>query len=141
MALLSHIMGISAVRVTLTGANIVEPVASPNDSNPGIIFRTDGTTDKTGILAQINVLTDWIIPNSSANSAYEVRFTNFAGDPFTVEAAAEDVWIDLSSDRQWRLDNTGLGTDNCSCDFEIRFGSSGPAIASGGYTFEAEVAL
>lgn len=109
-----------------------------------VIFRADGTTDKfttqTGT-TQIDVATDWIIPNDAADSTYEVRYTSLVGDAFTFFAAAEDVWVDLGSDRQWGYRDTNSNffvLKTGTATFEIRK-DGGAVIASATYSITANM--
>ncbi len=126
--------------VTLSGETIEDRGGSGRTA--GIRFNTDGTVDKRerNDYTQIDVATDWIIPNVAATSEYEVRFTGHTGDPFTELAAAENIWIAISTAREWKLVNgSGGSTDTANATFEIRRGSSGAAMDTGAYVFIAEV--
>ncbi len=112
----------------------------------GVRVNSDGTVDKreSAVFTQIDSATDWIIPNSAAPDDYEVRITNVvfnAGTGFFVSAAAEDVWIVLTSDREWSVrdtDSSAGGNKDTDFTIEIRKGSSGGAIETGAYTLIAD---
>jgi hypothetical protein len=99
----------------------------------GIRFNADGTVQMTiadaNTWVQIDAAADWITPNDAADSSYELRYTNAVGDIFTTESSAEDVWVDLSVDRFYRIARVPTGTDTVTCDFEIRLGGSTLASA------------
>lgn len=130
--------------LTLSGETIAgTDSGSPFDSTAGIRFNTDGTVEKGeednggGIVwTQMDAATDWIIPNGAATSDFEVRYTNRVGTPdFTTSAAAEDSWVDMSTQRVWLWNETTSGNKTFDADFEMRRGSSGSAEASATYTF------
>ena len=123
----------------LSGETISNSETNPTQGRAHVIFNSDGTVDKRegGTVSQIDSGTDWIIPNSSADSIYEVRFTGLTGDAFDVNAAAADTWIDLSANRTWGYTRGTVGTNTGSATFEIRIGSSGSAQTSASYTLTA----
>lgn len=81
-----------------TGAN----QASDNVSGTAIWrFNTDGTVDRdddAGVV-QVASSTDWIIPNSSASSGYELKWVQVSGDAptNTTNNIAENTWTSLGS--------------------------------------------
>ena len=128
----------TAATVTLSGETIAD--SDSGGATVSIFFRSDGTVDKKegASTSQIDSATDWIIPNGSADSTYEVRCTNIAGDTWSAEAAAEGTWVGLGSDREWRFTDSIPGGYSLTCDFEIRK-DGGAALASTGYTFNLTV--
>lgn len=129
--------------VTLSG----ETVSTVSEEKAGIRVNTDGTIDKIegGTTTQIDTGTDWIIPNGAAHSLHEVRVTNVVdtgGDPgpWTDQAAADDIWIAITSNRFWSVQAVGPGgADSHGADFdlEIRF-NGGAALASFAYSLFSE---
>ncbi len=124
--------------VTVSGATITD-----NDSGSfaaaQIDFRFTGETFRKihSTSAQINSGTDWIIPNGSADSSYDVRYTNKTGlGVFTTSAAAEDIWIDLGSTRLWELRETGGDNVTLTATFEVRK-DGGAVIDSAAYIMRA----
>lgn len=129
--------------VTLSGETGISDAGS-GPRHAGLRFNTDGTLDKligTSTFTQIDAATDWIIPNDQQEAIYEVRYVSFVGDEvFLLDPSGENTWVALSESRTWRITNTtGSTTETASCDFEIRLGSSGSAIATASYAFSAEV--
>lgn len=128
--------------VTLSGEALSD--SDSGGATVSIFFRADGTIDKKegATTTQIDSGTDWIIPNGAGSSSYEVRCTNLtstSSDTWTTEAAAEDTWIDLGSDREWEFtESAPLGAHDLTCDFEIRR-DGGAALASTEYTFDLVV--
>ena len=136
--------------VSLDGGNGVTVSAndgvSPYNSTVGIRFNTDGTVE-TGsringaAIAWVNGGV-WIDPLYVADSSFSVRFTNFdgsGGGDWTSEAAADDVWVNLSGQLTWLFTSTILGTDSFSVDWEVRkTAGAPPATASVGQTFSIE---
>ena len=119
---------------------------SPYNSNVGIRFNTDGTVD-TGESTNGGIIWTetgtWINPTSEADSTYDVRFTNLSqtqgsGD-WNAEAAADDVWIAISSTRTWTANSTIVTVRRWTCDFEVRKnGGAPPTTGSASYTFGIE---
>ena len=122
--------------------NQIDGVA-PYDTQVGIRFNTDGTIE-TGKSVNGAAITwsgagEWIDPTSFADSSYSVRFTNFngaGGGDWTAESAADDVWIDLGTQRIWRMRSTVFETISFTADFEVRKTAGAPPVtASSSYTF------
>jgi hypothetical protein len=130
----------AGIVVQLNPVAATDAAAAPSAATAGIRFNTDGTVDKreSASYTQVNSATDWIIPNGAASSDYEVRYTGHSGDAFTTEAAAEDTWIALSSNRLWQLSKNTAGFYSCTCTFEIRKGT-GATIDTALCTFTANV--
>jgi len=133
--------------VTLSGHNfLVTDGASPFDSKSGFRINTDGTLDELDVLngaaavyTQVDAATDWIIPNDAAAADYEMRVTNVvhtghAG--WTGAASADDVWIDLSSNREWFIVSTSAQVITTDFDIQVRRGS-GVTLASN--TYQAQI--
>lgn len=94
---------------------------------------------------QVDVATDWIVPNEHADSSYEVRFTNLttsgtmvvAGYDLFIPFADEGVWIDLSENRSmiaWTAN--ALNPISVTFDLEIRK-DGGAVLATGSYALNA----
>jgi hypothetical protein len=134
--------GLGGVILTLSGGS-AQDIDSGASATAGFRFNTDGTVDRLqgSSYTQISAATDWIIPNQAADSTYDVRITNIGvGDPFTDLAAAEDVWIDLGTNREYKLVNSGGDLKSNTCDFEIRndAGTTVASTAGGSYDVEAD---
>lgn len=82
------------------------------------LFRTS-----TGYV-QKNSGTDWIIPNSSGDSSYEVRLASINFGAWTTTPAATGAWIDLGTSREWILFDDDPSPFQVAtvreCVFEIR---------------------
>ena len=111
----------------------------------GVRFNTDGTVDKRiATYTQIDVSTDWIIPNTAASGSYEVMTDNWAdtggsGGGFNAAAAAEGVWIALTANREWNVQavgGTGADSSKMTFDAHIRF-NGGATLSSGTYSIES----
>ncbi len=117
---------------------------SPYDTTVGIRFNTDGTVETgksvDGAAITWSAAGEWIDPNAQADSTYSVRFTNFngaSGGDWTTEAAADDAWIGLGSQRVWLMNSTSFETISFTTDFEVRRTSGAPpATGSSSYTFQ-----
>jgi len=126
--------------VTLSGAT-VSNVGAGGTKTSGIRIASDGTVqaNNDGLFTQLSLTTDWIIPNAYASTDFDVRITNVvwtSGAAFDTEAAAEDTWIDLGSNRDWNIvdSNSGAaGVKDVTFDVEIR-DPYGVTAASASYT-------
>ena len=110
--------------VTISGENIWNFIT--NSAN--LWFNASGIVEKQDFdpRQQIDAATDWIIPNASASSAYDIRLLNLVGT-LTTQWAAENVWIDLGTTR-----NCGKASGTADIDVEIRK-DGGAALDSGHY--------
>lgn len=136
--------------VTLSGEAFIVAfdgdVMGPYDTRSGIRINTDGTIDKyTGTnnggytYAQIDASTDWIIPNSAANSSYEVQLDVNSGTPnFSSDSTA--TWLAMSTNRQWIVQRTTVGTSTWNWTLRIRF-NGGAEIDNGAYLGESTNSL
>ena len=142
MSLFFAMLGLSGAKVTLSGQTITDIQASPTDAQAKVIFNTDGTVDQNdaGVVTQIDAGTDWIIPNAAAGdgTGYEVGFTGTPTDAFTTEAAVEDAWVDLSTNRTWGYDTSSDQTlESGNITFRIRRVGSDIILATGTYNLTA----
>jgi len=126
----------------------------------GIAILANGTVTwpRTFTNVQLNPLTDWIIPNTSASSSYEVRLTNLtwvtkdegfivspSGGTYSLPGAPtpggdsdgdQNTWYNLGTDRYWVFhdDDSGAadpaGTQEATFDIQIRKGSTILATAA-----------
>ena len=126
----------SSGTVTVSGETISH--TSLGTATAGIRFNTDGTVDKlTGsTYTQIDVATDWIIPNGAAPDDYEVRLESNSGDAFDAGAAV-GVWVAFSIAREWKQIRSTDGTDTNTAVFGIRKGGAGGALDTGSFVFTA----
>ncbi len=137
MAILAAIAGAGTNGVvTLSGEVISDTGGAPRNARLNI--NADGTVDKVEdtTTTQIDTATDWIFPNAYANGDYDARYTNLSGDALDIEAAAEDIWIALSADRQWGYSTSS--SKSGTMDFEIR-DPGGTTVASTQYTLTATI--
>jgi hypothetical protein len=113
--------GLGGVILTLSGGSAQDTDAGAS-ATAGFRFNTDGTVDRLqgSSYTQISAATDWIIPNQAADSTY--------------------VWIDLGTNREYKLVNSGGDLKSNTCDFEIRndAGTTVASTAGGSYDVEAD---
>jgi hypothetical protein len=130
--------------VTVSGESIAE-ISAVATTTAGIRVGTDGfiTERRGGSYFSIDTGTDWIIPHTSASSLYECRITSVSftvGSGWLVQAAADDIWIDLSANREWSVQDTNSGAAGrkvVSFTLEIRL-NGGAVLDSASYTLEAD---
>lgn len=132
--------------VTLSGEIFIVAfdgdVGGPWDTRSGIRINTDGTISKyLGTVGggytytQIDASTDWIIPNGSASSSYQVKLDVTSGTPNWVSAST-GTWIDMSVNRQWIVRRTTVGNTSWNWTLRIRLGT-GAEIDNGIYAGES----
>jgi hypothetical protein len=111
----------------------------------GVRFNSDGTVDKRiATYTQISPTTDWIIPNGDAPDLFEVMTDNWvdvggSGGGFNQVAAAEGVWIALTSNREWNVlaaAPDGSSSSAMTFDAHIRW-KDNATIVSGSYRIES----
>ena len=139
MSLFFNIMTAAGLNdiVTVSGEGITDIQAG--NARAALVFNTDGTVDKieASTTTQIDSATDWIIPNSTAPSDYEIRFTSLVGAALDgVTNLTEDVFAILSTQRTMDQNRTTVGTDTSTFTVEIRKGS-GSVLSSASYTLTA----
>jgi hypothetical protein len=132
------------VNAVLSGGNggsvIQGDGAAPYNTTVAIRFNTDGTVE-TGKSVNGAAITwssagNWIDPTSAITGTEDVRFTNFngaGGGDWTIEAAADDTWIGITTTRTWQMNSTVLESISFDCDFEVR--DTGLDTGSSSYTF------
>lgn len=108
------------------------------------IWQTDGTLDEkdnTSPNVQINSSTDWIIPNSAADSSYRNRHTSATGDTGTpwVPAASINVWASMTSARGYQVTDTTVAFGGQSVTYVVEMDKgTGTALDSGTMTLTAD---
>ncbi len=111
--------------VTVSGETGISSVGAGNQT-VRVDFLQDGTIDKFETQSgstQLDVATDWIIPNTGADSTFDVRHISPTGDPFDISAAAVNVWVNLGSNRSWGYidtDPSAFAIQNGGATFQIR---------------------
>jgi len=131
------------VTLTLTGATANSlDISAPKTAGAGFSFNMDGTVDdwdrNTGT-TQISTATDWIIPNGSASSDYQMAYTSFSGSALTTdEFGGADTWVAMSENREVRIiTDTDPEVLSCTFTMQVRRGT-GPVLSSAVYTINAE---
>ena len=136
----------AAAVVTVSGENVDSTVGTTSAQSiagikvgaNGVLYRRNGNT-----YTAIDTGTDWIIPRGAA-AGHECRITNVVwnnGGSFTRADAAEDVWIPISGDPEWYVQDINIGVSgikDVDFDLEIRYGSSGGALDSGPFNLHSE---
>lgn len=127
--------------VTVSGEH-VDDFGINREGRAVIVFRQDGTVDKivNATPTQIDVSTDWIIPNNAAPSNYEIRYTGLTGDPLDAStSAAENIWRQVTLGDYFFEQRAPNNLDNfeSTITIEVRKGSSGGALDSATYVIHA----
>lgn len=132
----------------------INSVVSAENADVALKFFADGTTDEyegtypsySPKYTQVNSGTDWIIPNGSASSLFQVKAEEVSAtglgtttyrSPAGVGLKGLSTWYDLGSDREWGCAHTSSGTSEVwVLDFSIRY-NGGPIIDTGRVTMNA----
>ena len=132
--------------VTLSGQNIVTTGTGQSSAYAGIRFNTDGTVDEyeshgAGTWVQIDSGTDWIIPNDGPGT-YHVRSQGTPPtDDFTTKAAANATWIEISTTREWGVEDFTSAIETLvttgTVTFEISDDAGSTVLASNTYLLSA----
>jgi len=104
----------------------------------GIIFNSDGTIDRqlNGSVTQAGY---WTSTPAEITGDEQVRITSVtwnSGSTFSTAAAAEDVWVDISTNPAWKVQDVSSGAPGAQ-NVDLTF--EGRPIASGGATTSAAV--
>ena len=125
----------SGPSVTLTSISNIQ-------DNPGLYcksgvkFQSDGQLVLLGPLigSETNETGEWLDSIASGNGdGFDVRCTSMTGDAWTTEAAAEDSWVQVNSDRSWFVVVAAMASPDLkdvTCTFEIRPHGGGTTLAS-----------
>lgn len=118
-------------------------VSAPKQAAAGFKINSDGTLDTWHHIsgfAQVDVATDWIIPNGAASAAaYEIRYTSFTGDSLTTDDfGGVNNWVALSGSPDVRLATTEDVTEALTCSFTLEIRIGAVTLATGSYTITAE---
>lgn len=105
----------------------------------GVRFGSDGTIDIKGdtvLVYNQHVAGEWWSnePQPSIGSSYDVRaLSTGKTGTWSVSAAADDTWIQISSDREWWVvvaAKLSPANKRCKATFEIRKTGTGSALDS-----------
>ena len=119
-----------------------------SNTNVTLTFNTNGSIGINDRFAPDAVPGEWWPnePDAGRGAFYQVRAINILGpDTFNVEAAAEDVWVQIDPvGKEWAVfrnhTNDGIGTSEVTATFQMRLNSGpGPVIFSQTVVFKAEV--
>lgn len=133
---LAAISGFSAhERITIdvvTAQPIAIDFVPPYDTTAGIKIDFDGSlyqgTSINGAAINwiaISPTTAWIrnqygdVPSNFNGANYKVRYTNFSGDAISSSFAAVNTWVDISTNREMRLNRTTSVLAICFFTIEI----------------------
>lgn len=121
--------------VSLSGETISDTGSAP--ARALVIINTDGTVDKREGLSvtQIDSATDWIQPNASATSLYEVKWEQVSGLSLTT-GPTESAWVFLTSSREFGYETDAPGTESGVITVHIRW-NGGDELASATYALSA----
>lgn len=108
---------------------------SPNDALAWLQFRNNGS-----VYDQDNsYVGDWINPTSAANGGTGWYIRANSASPDTPDIGTMDTWLQLTSSRTWQQEELGFGIDTAIFTVDIRYGTSGGALATRTVTLTAQV--
>lgn len=148
MSLIHHMaaaIGASGgTRLTLSGGSPSEANNAGSDATQELKVDQDGNVyyrDNGGSWVQLSSSTDHTRPTGDSPGTLEVSYTGASGDTGSLSGQTEDVWTALSSG-DWIImitDSTPtLGGKSATFTLQLRWGSSGDADETGGYTLSAD---
>lgn len=135
---IAAMLGAGGGIVTLT--NYLDPnIITDTSTGIGLLeIRTDGTLWKRegGTPTQLNSGTDWIIPNGSANSAFDVKWVNVSGDVANNGnmLGDEDTWHAVSTMRSIGYEDSVTSLREGVVRISIRKGG-GAVLDTGDFEF------
>ncbi len=121
-------MGGSGAQLRLDDGTYTDSVVFPTAANSTLTIAT------TGALTAIGTAYDWLTGETAAN--YDVRATPTSG---TLTFGTAGVWEPVTSNRQWGVTRSGVGSKTCTLTVEIGLTGSGTAIETATITLTAEV--
>lgn len=110
-------------------ADATDSEISPTDALASVIFTNTGTCTNTG-----NPGFTWLVTGSASD--YDI-YVSGTGD--TPTGAALDTWHNLGTNREWRLEVTGVGTLSFTGTYQIRAAGGGSTLASNTISIFANV--
>jgi hypothetical protein len=122
----------------ISGETIIGNAANPSAAQAVVQFTSAGIVNKieNGVSAQIDTTTDWLRPAAAAPSLYQISATVQSGTSPTGDSLA--TFLPLTSNRQWTLDQSGVGTKSCTLLIELRY-NGGTVLKSGTYSLSVTV--
>lgn len=129
---------LSGLTVTLAGGSYTDSELDPGTAQCGIRLGTDGTATNTrSAIGNQAISGEWARPIDAGNGAlYEARVTVTSG---TLTAGTTGSWLALSSQRDWYVERSTLGSKACTFTLEIRRVSDSVVVASASYTITATI--
>ena len=124
--------------VTLAGGSYSDTEFDPGTAICGIRLAADGTATNVR-LSQGNqaISSEWARPLDAGNGAlYEARVTVTSG---TLTNGTTGSWLALSSQRDWDVERSTVGSKACTFTLEIRRVSDSVVVASASYTITATI--
>ena len=133
----ADVVTVSGETITKAETGGVDAYARVKVDNDGNMYKSEDTGSANW--AQIDSVSNWLRPTSSAPGTYQVRFTSATNTP-TSATVTEDTWHALSGgDFIIYNSYTGLnGSKETTFTIEIRLGT-GSVLDSASYTLSASV--
>ncbi len=125
----------------LDGHSITDIDIWPSTTTAKVVIKTDGRVFQLteGGTSQIDSTFDWVIPNDRSQvGAFEVRYTLHSGNTLNAPPAAEDTWLELTTDLAYGLSHGSKFSQTATFTVEIRPLGGGDTLASGVYVTYAE---
>jgi hypothetical protein len=93
-------------------------VATPSNATSFYSLNTDGTVTYADSNGTGTLLENWVTPTSLAGAAYEARATKVSGNNLT--SGTLGTWLPISSNLQWTLTRSSIGSLQTVLTIEIR---------------------
>lgn len=122
------------IAASITNQSLADLVLDPADASVTYRLGSDGDVYESNTLGTVSLET-WLDGGSSSD--FEVRATLNSG---TLSSGATGSWLSLSSDREWSVTRTTLGSASAELLIEIRNATTQAVLTSATITLTATVA-
>lgn len=120
-----------SIAASISDRTVSSTAADPASASTLVRFSNNGQLYGP---TSSNSLEFW--KDEGANSDFDIRATKISG---TTPTGTFGNWLNLGTTRDWTLGRTGIGTNECVIDFEIRDTTTGTVLTTGRITMRAEV--
>lgn len=118
--------GKSSIVYRLDSGTYLDSTFSPLDAQTTLTVGSNGALDVSTFNSGVLASYDWLTPTATASTHF-VRLTPTSG---TFSGATTGVWLALTSDRAWFVNQTGVGFSSASGTLAISTNSGGTNIVA-----------
>ena len=117
--------------VSLPDLAVIDSQIDPDTANAILTLNSDGSYTAAGVGSGT-----WLSGGLTNGSAYDVRATLNSG---ALTSGTTGSWLQMSSNRVWRVGQIGVGSGSANVTFEFRLTGGGSNLDTATVTFSAEV--